>query len=45
LAKVQFQPKLKALADTTQKIVLKDVFDQQANIQLEINLNKVLLKK
>ncbi len=44
LAKAQSQPMLKVLADTTQKIVLKDAFDQQANKQLEINLNKVLLK-
>jgi hypothetical protein len=35
LAKVQFQPKLKALADITQKIVLKEAFDQQANKRLK----------
>ncbi|MNU44639.1 hypothetical protein D3C71_334620 [compost metagenome] len=44
LAKVLFQPMLKVLADTTQKIVLKDASGQQANKLLETSLNKGLLK-
>ena len=35
---------LKVLAGTTQRIVLKGAFDQQANKLLEINLNTALLK-